>query len=230
MSEAVEQRAGQTLGLPRRNWRRRGGGRVVSASFCLRGWGVATHSQTGVFRWPRSALCCRMIEDMTIRKKSLRRQQQSTSTRSRSSASIFAARPSTWLGGCSGLSGASGFEGASAALAEPGCLRLALLLRRAASATTIPERIAYAREPRKLPMVLSADEVVRFLELVQPEGARGVDHGLCSGSAGFRSGGAEGPRYRQRPHGDADRTREGRQGALRHAPNPCSASCAAIGD
>jgi hypothetical protein len=28
---------------------------------------------------------------------------------------------------------------------------------------TIPERIAYAREPQKLPVVLSADEVVRFL-------------------------------------------------------------------
>ena len=32
--------------------------------------------------------------------------------------------------------------------------------------TDIPERIAYAREPRKLPVVLSADEVVRFLEAV----------------------------------------------------------------
>jgi integrase/recombinase XerD len=30
----------------------------------------------------------------------------------------------------------------------------------------IPERIAYAREPRKLPVVLRADEVVRFLEAV----------------------------------------------------------------
>jgi integrase/recombinase XerD len=30
----------------------------------------------------------------------------------------------------------------------------------------IPERIAYARKPRKLPVVLSADEVVRFLEAV----------------------------------------------------------------
>jgi integrase len=29
---------------------------------------------------------------------------------------------------------------------------------------TIPERIAYAREPQKLPVVLSPDEVVRFLE------------------------------------------------------------------
>jgi len=31
---------------------------------------------------------------------------------------------------------------------------------------TIPERIAYAREPRKLPMVLSGGEVIRFLEAV----------------------------------------------------------------
>ena len=30
----------------------------------------------------------------------------------------------------------------------------------------VPERIAYAREPRKLLVVLSADEVVRFLESV----------------------------------------------------------------
>lgn len=30
----------------------------------------------------------------------------------------------------------------------------------------IPERIVYARAPRKLPEVLSADEVVRFLEAV----------------------------------------------------------------
>jgi len=30
----------------------------------------------------------------------------------------------------------------------------------------IPERIAYAREPRQLPVVLNADELVRFLEAV----------------------------------------------------------------
>jgi integrase/recombinase XerD len=30
----------------------------------------------------------------------------------------------------------------------------------------IPERIPYAREPRKLPVVLSTDEVVRFLEAI----------------------------------------------------------------
>jgi integrase/recombinase XerD len=32
--------------------------------------------------------------------------------------------------------------------------------------TEIPERIPYAREPQKLPVVLSADEVVRFLQAV----------------------------------------------------------------
>ncbi len=37
---------------------------------------------------------------------------------------------------------------------------------------TIPERIAYAREPRKLPVVLSADKVVRFLESVSSLKAR----------------------------------------------------------
>ena len=37
---------------------------------------------------------------------------------------------------------------------------------------TIPERFAYAREPRKLPTVLSANEVVRFLESVSSLKAR----------------------------------------------------------
>ncbi len=32
--------------------------------------------------------------------------------------------------------------------------------------TTVPERIPYARTPRKLPVILSSDEVVRFLEAV----------------------------------------------------------------
>jgi integrase len=36
----------------------------------------------------------------------------------------------------------------------------------------IPERIIYARTPRKLPAILSADEVVRFLEAVPSLKAR----------------------------------------------------------
>ena len=38
----------------------------------------------------------------------------------------------------------------------------------------IPERIAYARTPRKLPTILSADEVVQFLEAVPSLKARRV--------------------------------------------------------
>src|SRR5438045_5239346 len=36
----------------------------------------------------------------------------------------------------------------------------------------LPERIPYAREPQKLPVVLGADEVVRFLEAVSSLKAR----------------------------------------------------------
>lgn len=36
----------------------------------------------------------------------------------------------------------------------------------------VPERISYAREPRKLPVVLTADEVIRFLEAVPSLKAR----------------------------------------------------------
>ena len=43
-------------------------------------------------------------------------------------------------------------------------LRFAKLAAR--KADSVPERIPYAREPRKLPVVLSADEVVQFLEAV----------------------------------------------------------------
>ncbi len=125
---------------------------------------------------------------------------------------------STRLGGCSGLSGASGFEGRRVGVAEPGRLRLALLLRRDARRTDDPgvdrlrprtaqaSRGAQRRRGRAVPGVG-----------FEPERACRADDGLCSGIAGFRSGGAEGPRYRQPAHGDADRTREGRQGALCHA-------------
>jgi hypothetical protein len=84
--------------------------------------------------------------------------------------------------------------------------------------TTVLDRIPFAREPRKLPTVLSADEVVRFLEAVSSLKARvALDDGLCRGSAGVRSRRARGQRHRQPAHGVADRTRQGGQGALRHA-------------
>ena len=80
------------------------------------------------------------------------------------------------------------------------------------------ERIPYAREPRKLPVVLSADEVVRFLEAVPSLKTRDrADDGLCGRAARLRGGRLEGRRYRQRPDGDPRRARQRRQGPLRHA-------------
>ena len=58
-------------------------------------------------------------------------------------------------------------RGSQAASAEPDGLRSAVFLWcYARPLVTIPQPIPDAREPRKLPVVLSADEVVRFLEAV----------------------------------------------------------------
>jgi len=83
---------------------------------------------------------------------------------------------------------------------------------------TIPERIAYARQPRKLPAVLSGEEVIRFLEAVSSLKARVAL--TTAYAAGLRvSGGdlAQGRRHRQPAHGHPGRMRQGRQGSLRHA-------------
>jgi len=88
---------------------------------------------------------------------------------------------------------------------------------------TIPERIPYAHEPRKLPVVLSADEVVRFLEAVSSLKSRvalttayaaglRVSEVVC-----IRVENIDSRRMVIRiEHGPFDRLRR-RQGALRHA-------------
>lgn len=50
----------------------------------------------------------------------------------------------------------------------------------------VPERIAYARKPRKLPVILSAEEVVQFLEAVSSLKARAAL--TCAYAAGLRVG------------------------------------------
>lgn len=81
----------------------------------------------------------------------------------------------------------------------------------------IPERIAYAREPRKLPAVLSAEEVVRFLEAVSSLKARvalttAYAAGLrVSEVVGLKAADIDSDRI-----GHPGRMRQGRQGALRH--------------
>ena len=61
------------------------------------------------------------------------------------------------------------------------------------------ERIATPASRSKLPVVLSPDEVVRFLEAVaRPEASGRADDRLCRGAAGVRGGSPEGRRHRQR--------------------------------
>ena len=72
----------------------------------------------------------------------------------------------------------------------------------------VPERIAYAREPRKLPVVLSADEVVLFLESVSTLKSRAA-FGLCRGAEGVGGRGTESGRHRQRAGRDPGSARQG---------------------
>ena len=94
---------------------------------------------------------------------------------------------------------------------------------------TIPERIPYAREPRKLPTALSADEVVRFLEAVSSQKARAAlttayAAGLrVSEAAALKVGDVDSGRMAMRIEG-------GKERYVMLFPRRCSASCAAIGD
>ncbi len=61
----------------------------------------------------------------------------------------------------------------------------------------LPERIVYARTPRKLPVILSADEVVRFPRSGPvAESAHRIDDGLRWRPARVRGGQPEGRRHR----------------------------------
>jgi integrase len=64
------------------------------------------------------------------------------------------------------FSGSLGLLGHLVAQSQPDRLRLAVLYGVTLGEADVPERIPYAREPRKLPVVLSADDVVLFLESV----------------------------------------------------------------
>ena len=88
----------------------------------------------------------------------------------------------------------------------------------------IPERIAYAREPRTLPVVLSADEVVRFLEAVPSLKTRTAL--TTAYAAGLRASEAVGLKVGDidsGADGDPRRAGQGRQGPLRDAVGAAAA-------
>src|SRR5215470_18432453 len=114
----------------------------------------------------KSALRRRMIEDMTIRNLSPATQRSYLHAVSRFS-QYFGRSPDRL-----GLEDVRAYQVnlASKGVAWGSLNQVVCALRFFYGVTlgqaTIPERIAYAREPSKLPVVLSADEVVRFLEAI----------------------------------------------------------------
>src|SRR6195256_6444749 len=113
-----------------------------------------------------SPLRRRMIEDMTIRNMSPATQRSYLSAVSKFSR-YFGRSPDKLT-----LDDVRGFQVhlVSTGVSWPGLNQIVCALRFFYGVTLgeadIPERIPYAREPRKLPVVLSADEVVQFLEAV----------------------------------------------------------------
>ena len=113
-----------------------------------------------------SPLRCRMVEDMTVRNLSPATQQSYLSAVSKFSR-YFGRSPDRL-----GLEDVHAFQVhlVATGISWPGLNQIVCALRFFYGVTlgqaTVPERIAYAREPSKLPVVLSADEVVRFLEAI----------------------------------------------------------------
>ena len=113
-----------------------------------------------------SPLRRRMIEDMTVRNLSPATQQSYLNAVSKFS--LYFGRSPDRLG----LEDVHAFQVhlVATGISWPALNQIVCALRFFYGVTlnqdTVPERIAYAREPSKLPVVLSADEVVRFLEAI----------------------------------------------------------------
>jgi len=113
-----------------------------------------------------SLLRRRMIEDMTVRNLSPATQQSYLSAVSKFSRH-FGRSPDRL-----GLKDVHAFQVhlVATGISWPALNQIVCALRFFYGVTlgqdTVPERIAYAREPSKLPVVLSADEAVRFLEAI----------------------------------------------------------------
>ena len=82
----------------------------------------------------------------------------------------------------------------------------------------VPERIPYARQPLKLPVVLSADEVVQFLEAVSSLKSRAaLTTAYAAGLRASESRGTADRRHRQRPRCHPGAPRQGGEGSQRDA-------------
>ena len=150
-----------------------------------------------------SPLRRRMIEDMTVRNLSPATQQSYLNAVSKFSR-YFGRSPDRL-----GLEDVHAFQVhlVATGISWPALNQIVCALRFFYGVTlgqaTVPERIAYAREPSKLPVVLSADEVVRGNP--EPQKPHRADHGLCRRTARVGSRSLEDRRQRQPADGDPGR-------------------------
>ena len=165
-----------------------------------------------------SPLRRRMIEDMTIRNMSPATQRSYISAVSKFSR-YFGRSPDRLT-----LEDVRAFQVhlVSTGISWPGLNQIVCALRFFYGVTlgeaAVPERIPYAREPRKLPVVLSADEVVRFLEAVSSLKSRAaLTTAYAAGLRASEVAGLQGRGHRQQPWRDSGASRQGREGPQRDA-------------
>ena len=187
---------------------------------CARGWGVVTHSLDRRFSdgLPLSPLRLRTTEDIS----------NPTCCRRRSDPDIHAvARFSDYFVRSPDKLTLDDVRAYQVHLASKGVawgsLNQVVCALRFFYGVTLDQAIIPERIPLRPRAAQAADRSKRrgggalFGGGFEPEVARGVDDGLRSRAPGLRGRGAEGRRYRERPHGDADRERKGWQAALCHA-------------
>src|SRR6266550_1514315 len=79
----------------------------------------------------------------------------------------------------------------------------------------VARHLTLVREPRKMPLVLSLDEIARLLEAAPGPKVQGrTERGLRRRTAGLRGGGTQGVRRRFQANAAADRTGQGAEGSL----------------
>ena len=93
----------------------------------------------------------------------------------------------------------------------------------------ILEHTHFIREPRKLPVVLSPEEVARLLDAAPGIKYKAAfERGVRRRSARFGGGFAQDQRHRQHTDGDPSRARQGPQGSLRDALPPSAPTAARL--
>ena len=90
--------------------------------------------------------------------------------------------------------------------------------------------LTFVREPRKIPVVLSPEEIARLLEAAPgPKYKAALSAAYGAGSAGLRGGSAQGIRHRFQAHAARDRAGQGSQGSLCDALARAARTAYAIG-